>query len=138
MDETVEKKVRSLKLKLLMAERELHASSGKWKLGAMLGAGHLSQMNREVVKLKDRLESKIEKLKKEISELTGEALDAVTSENKPNAAAKPIEAPVKKAAEKAKEAPVKKAAAKMVEEKKPAAKKAAPAKAATKKATKKK
>jgi hypothetical protein len=138
MDETVEKKVRSLKLKLLMAERELHASSGKWKLGAMLGAGHLSQMNREVVKLKDRLESKIEKLKKEISELTGEALDAVTSENKPNAAAKPKETQVKKDAEKAKEAPVKKAAAKKVEEKKPAAKKAAPAKAATKKATKKK
>ena len=38
MDEAIEKKVRSLKLKLLMAERELHAAAGKWRLGALLKA----------------------------------------------------------------------------------------------------
>lgn len=71
MDETLEKKLRALKLKLMMAEKELQASSGKWKLGALLGAGHTSAMNREVDKLKERLESKIERLNSEIALLSG-------------------------------------------------------------------
>lgn len=147
MDETTEKKVRALKLKLLMAEKELHASSGKWKLGALLGAGHASAMNREVIKLKERLEGKIEKLRQELALLTGEPLPATTAQEKP------VHAPVKKAVtEVEKPAPAKKTTEKKVavpavkkssaktptEPVKKAEKKSAPAKSASKKAPAKK
>ncbi len=134
MDETLEKKVRSLRLKLLMAERELHAASGKWKLGAMLGAGHMSAMNREIVKVKDRLEGKIEKLKQEISLLTGETFVSqaqTPAAEKPRPYVKPVEKP-KPVANKPKPEAAKKAA-----EKKAPAKKAEPVKKAAKKVAKK-
>lgn len=118
MDETTEKKVRSLKLKVVMAERELHSSSGKWKLGALLKAGHADAMNREVNKVTERLEAKIAKLKADIAALTGEAVDAP----KP-AAAKPVKAAPK--AEEPKPAPVKKTAATKKTPAKSAAKKSA-------------
>ncbi|MBK6910477.1 MAG: hypothetical protein IPK53_13395 [bacterium] len=92
MDESVEKKLRALKLKLLMAEKEMQASSGKWKLGALLKAGHTDAMNREVDKLHDRLEKKIATLKSEIAELSG-AVDNVAN-------TAPAEKPVAKAAAK--------------------------------------
>ncbi|MCB9367024.1 MAG: hypothetical protein H6508_07600 [Calditrichaeota bacterium] len=128
MDEAVEKKIRSLKLKLLMAERELHAASGKWKLGALLKAGHANAMNREVDKVTERLEAKIEKIRAEIAELSGGSEPATKK-------AKPAE-PAPKAVKAAKEAPVKKAAEKKTASKKAPAKKA-PAKKAAKKTGKK-
>jgi len=140
MDETLEKKLRALKLKLVMAEKELQASSGKWKLGALLGAGHTSAMNREVVKLKERLEGKIDKLKTEIAEITVEAPAPKAEVEKPKAKAEPAKKPVEKAAPMKKAEPVMKAATKKVAtpaEKKAAAKKAAPAKPASKSAAKK-
>ena len=140
MDETLEKKLRALKLKLVMAEKELMASSGKWKLGALLGAGHTSAMNREVVKLKERLEGKIEKLKNEIAEITGEAPVPKAEVEKPKAKNEPVKKPVVEKVAAKKIEPVKKAAEKKVAtpaEKKAAAKKATPAKSTSKSATKK-
>ena len=135
MDETLDKKLRALKLKLVMAENELQASSGKWKLGALLGAGHTSAMNREVVKLKERLEGKIDKLKADIAEITGEAPPPKAEVEKPKAKAEPAKKPVEKAAPIKKAEPVKKVATPA--EKKAAAKKAAPARPASKSAAKK-
>ncbi len=160
MDETTEKKVRALKLKLAMVEKELHASSGKWKLGALLGAGHTAAMNREVVKLKERLESKIERLRSDLASLTGEPLPAAPIPEKSKAAQavkvridepvpaapKPVKevkpaakaevskpAPAKKTADK-KAGTVKHAAAKKAAEpaKKKEKKKSAPAKSSSK------
>ncbi|MBL0060642.1 MAG: hypothetical protein IPP40_03935 [bacterium] len=140
MDETLEKKLRALKLKLVMAEKELMASSGKWKLGALLGAGHTSAMNREVVKLKERLEGKIEKLRNEIAKITGEAPAPKAEVGKPIAKTEPAMKPVVEKATVKEVSPVKNAAAKRVAtpaEKKAAATKAAPAKSTTKSAAKK-
>lgn len=128
MDELLEKKLRSLKLKLAIAEKELQASSGKWKLGALLGAGHASAMNREVVKLKDRLEGKIEKLKSEIDAIVG----VVPESKKATSPAKESSARVKEP-----DKPVKKASASKSTQKEPAKKSAAPSKKTAKSAAKK-
>lgn len=116
MDEATEKKVRSLKLKVVMAERELHSSSGKWKLGALLKAGHADAMNREVSKVTERLEAKIAKLRDEIAALTGATVNAP----------KPAESKSVKTAAKVDEP-------KPAPAKKTAATKKTPAKSATKK-----
>lgn len=99
MDEAIEKKIRALKLKIVMAERELQASSGKWRLGVLLKAGHANAMNREVDKVKERLESKIENIKAEIEALSsGAPVASKTAQaEKPVKAAEPKPA-VKKAA----------------------------------------
>jgi len=97
MDEAVEKQIRSLKLKLLMAEKELQASSGKWKLGVLLKAGHADAMNREVSKVKERLEAKIEKIKTDIAKLAGEVSETVAA--KPAAKPAPTKEPAAKKAE---------------------------------------
>ncbi len=88
MDEAIEKKIRALKLKIVMAERELQASSGKWRLGVLLKAGHANAMNREVDKVKERLESKIESIKAEIEALSSGAPAAP----KPAKPEKPVKA----------------------------------------------
>lgn len=120
MDEAIEKKIRALKLKIVMAERELQASSGKWRLGVLLKAGHANAMNREVDKVKERLESKIESIKAEIEALSSGAPVAP----KPSKPEKPVKAAEPKPAVK-KTAPA------------PAPKKAAAKKPAAKSATKK-
>jgi hypothetical protein len=126
MDEAIEKKIRALKLKIVMAERELQASSGKWRLGVLLKAGHANAMNREVDKVKERLESKIESIKAEIEALSSGAPAAL----KPAKPEKPVKAAEPKPVAK-RTGPIpapKKAAAK-----KPAAKSATKKSAVTKK-----
>lgn len=137
MDELLEKKLRSLKLKLAIAEKELQASSGKWKLGALLGAGHASAMNREVVKLKDRLEGKIEKLKSEIDAIVG----VVPQSKKTTSLAKESPTRVKESARTEPNSKPdkqdKKASASKSTQKEPAKKSAAPSKKTAKSAPKK-
>jgi methylmalonyl-CoA mutase N-terminal domain/subunit len=85
MDEASEKKVRSLRLKLAIAEKELQAAGAKWKLGGFLGAGHANAMNREVDKVQARLNEKIEKIKTQIAEITGVTTAPKKAEEKPAA-----------------------------------------------------
>lgn len=127
MDDSIEKKVRTLRLKLLMAERELHAASGKWRLGALLKAGHANAMNREVDKVTDRLEAKIDKLRSEIAELTGEPLQSAVPSN--------VVAPASKTA--ANKEPAKAPADKKMQTQKTASKKSAVKKTTAKKSGKK-
>lgn len=122
MDETSEKKLRSLKLKLVMAEKELQAAGAKWKLGGFLGAGHANAMNREVDKVKSRLNETIEKIKAQISEITGETPAPEKVEAKP--APKP-EPAAKKAADKKPEAKAEPKKTEKASVKKPAQKTAA-------------
>ncbi|MBK6765763.1 MAG: hypothetical protein IPG71_05335 [bacterium] len=113
MDEATDKKVRALKLKVVMAERELHASSGKWKLGALLKAGHADAMNREVSKVTERLEAKIAKLRDDITALTGESAGAVKAAPEPAAKApSPRKVPAKSTAKSAAKSTTKAAAKK--------------------------
>jgi hypothetical protein len=99
MDEATEHKVRDLKLKLLMVEKELTASQHHSNLGAMLRAGNPSQMNRAAERDRKRLEAKRDDL---LAQLT--ALDP--------AAAKVAAPLTSKAEPAAKASALKKAAAK--------------------------
>ena len=89
MDEQTEKKIRDLKLRITMAEKELTATQNSMKLGVMLKAGHAGQMAKNAERDRERLESKLETLRAKLLEL-----DPPQSEVAP----KPViaEEPVKK------------------------------------------
>ncbi len=78
MDEQTEHKIRDLKLKLLMVEKELNASQHKTNLGAMLRAGNPAQMARAADRDRKRLEEKRDKLMEQLV-----ALDPNSAEAKP-------------------------------------------------------
>jgi hypothetical protein len=95
MDEATEHKIRSLKFKILQAEKELSATQHKGELGQWLHAGHPQQMAKANEREHKRLEDKLEDLKSRLKELTGES-------DTPEPAAVAAEAPAKpKAAKKA-------------------------------------
>jgi hypothetical protein len=120
MDESVEHKIRNLRLRILRAERELAASRHNVGLGAMLGAGHRKQMEKAGERERQRLEAERDELTAQLNALTG------TPAKTPAVPPAPVES---KAVEK-KPAVREKTAAKT--------KKAAAAKTATAKKTRKK
>ena len=105
-------------------EKELQAAGAKWKLGGFLGAGHANAMNREVEKVKSRLNEKIETIKSQIAEISGESPAPKPATKAPEPAPTPRKVEAKKAPEK----PAAKAEPKKTEKasvKKPAQKSAA-------------
>lgn len=101
MDELTERKIRDLRLKLLMVDKELNASQHKTNLGAMLRAGNPTQMARAADRDRKRLEEKRDKLMEQLAALEPTA----APEAKPVPAASAM--PVKKPAAKKTAAPVK-------------------------------
>jgi hypothetical protein len=96
MDEITEHKIRDLKLRIQMAERELAATIHNAGLGAFLRAGHPTQINKAAERDRKRLEEKLEDLKSKLAELDPTAVTAaapepetkVVPEKKPAAAKK--------------------------------------------------
>jgi hypothetical protein len=95
MDETTERKVRDLKLKILHVERELSGAQHHSGVSAMLRVGHPGQIAKAGERERKRLETKLEELKSKL-----EALE-------PGSVAKPIEAAAPEPVSKEKAAPVK-------------------------------
>jgi hypothetical protein len=100
MDEQHDKKVRDLKLKVVMTEKELAASQHNAKLGAWLKAGHAGQISKNAARDRERLEARLEDLRAKLAALTVEPPPPVVEPEKKTAAEKPVAAmkPRKKAA----------------------------------------
>jgi hypothetical protein len=88
MDDATAHKVRDLKLKILIVEKELAATHHNSELGQWLRAGHASQMAKAAERERERLEKKLEELKGKIEALTGKA----SAPTAPTVNAAPVEA----------------------------------------------
>ena len=106
MDETTERKVRDLKLKILKVEKELAASLHSANLGAWLHAGHAGQIQKTAERDRERLQNKLEDLKHQLEQLApGSGAAAAAKPARMAAKEKPVAAsaatkPTKKAAAK--------------------------------------
>jgi hypothetical protein len=63
MDDTTERKVRDLKLKILQTEKELSGTQHHTGVAAMLRAGHPGQLAKTAERERKRLETKLEDLR---------------------------------------------------------------------------
>jgi hypothetical protein len=95
MDEQTEKKIRDLKLRITMAEKELTATQNSMKLGVMLKAGHAGQMAKNAERDRERLESKLETLRAKLLELDPLQAEVLPQ---PNSVEEPIKPPTTKTA----------------------------------------
>ena len=69
MDETIERKVRDLKLKILKVEKELAATQHSANLGTWLHAGRAGQIQHTAERDRVRLEAKLAELKAKLEEV---------------------------------------------------------------------
>ncbi len=100
MDEATERKVRDLKLRILKVEKELAASQHSANLGAWLHAGHAGQIQRTAERDRERLQAKLEELKKQLDELAPGSTAAATVKPKRTTAKESTSKETKKAAAK--------------------------------------
>ncbi len=70
MDEATQRKVRELKLKILMLEKELKQSQHTMGLQGWLKAGHSGQISRAAAKDRSRIEEKLELLREQVRALS--------------------------------------------------------------------
>jgi hypothetical protein len=84
MDETIERKVRDLKLQILKAEKELAKTQSSANLGAWLHAGRANQIQKNAERDRQRLEAKLTELKAKLEET---APGSTTPPEKPKVAA---------------------------------------------------
>jgi hypothetical protein len=83
MDEQLDRKIRDLKLKIFMAEKELTASQHTMKLGALLRAGHAGQINKNALRDRERLEKKLDDLRAKLADIETGAVKIEASEPEP-------------------------------------------------------
>ncbi|MDD5088108.1 MAG: hypothetical protein PHI18_04855, partial [bacterium] len=97
-DAAREQKIRSLKIRILQAEREIAAKQHGSKLNAFLSVGHASQIAKTSEREVKRIEDKLDGLRKQLLELDPTAAPTDAEEKVPSAAAATRESPTKKTA----------------------------------------